>query len=281
MTLPYFLGCPQWQHPSWNGRLPAGASPLERYSRVLNCVEGNTTFYATPSREQCRQWRAQVPDDFRFLFKFPRQISHDQLLAGPRAEVQAFLDIVAPLEDVLGPFLLQLPATFGPEYLGNLWRFVDALPAPLTCAVEVRHMAFFNKGEAERAMNRGLRERNIARVCFDSRALFAAAPNSAATCDAQRKKPRVPVHLLPVDAPPVIRYIGHPELEANRPFLAPWVARVAGWIEEGKRPFVFMHMPDNSQALSLATLWNQLLRERVQQVEALCLDEKKPQMGLF
>ncbi|MCW8128156.1 DUF72 domain-containing protein [Microbulbifer halophilus] len=281
MTLPYFLGCPQWQHPTWNARLPAGASPLERYSRVLNCVEGNTTFYATPTREQCRQWRAQVPDDFRFLFKFPRQISHDQLLAGPRAEVQAFLDIVAPLEDVLGPFLLQLPASFGPEHLGNLWRFIDALPAPLTCTVEVRHGAFFNKGEAERALNRGLRERNIARVCLDSRALFAAAPDSETTRDAQRKKPQVPVHLLPVDAPPVIRYIGHPDLETNRRFLAPWVDRVGTWIEEGRRPFVFMHMPEKGDALSIAALWNRLLGERLPQLQALELDEKKPQMGLF
>lgn len=281
MTLPYFLGCPQWQHPDWNARLPSGRSPLERYSQVLNCVEGNTTFYATPSREQCRQWRSQVPDDFRFLFKFPRQITHDQLLARADAQVEAFLQILTPLEGVLGPFLLQLPAAFGPRHLENLWRFVDALPTHLTCTIEVRNSTFFSKGEAEKALNRGLRERNIARVCLDSRALFAAAPDSEATRDAQRKKPRVPVHLLPVEAPPVIRYIGHPDLEANRPFLAPWVERVGTWIEEGRRPFVFMHMPDKGDALSLAVLWSELLSERVPQVAALSLNEKQPQMGLF
>lgn len=248
---------------------------------MLNCVEGNTTFYATPSQEQCRQWRSQVPEDFRFLLKFPREISHNQLLVGPSAEVRAFLEIVAPLEDVLGPFLLQLPAAFGPRQLDSLWRFVDALPSHLNCTVEVRHMAFFSKGEAERALNRGLRERNIARVCLDSRALFAAPPDSAATRDAQRKKPQVPVHLLPVDAPAVIRYVGHPDLEANRKFLAPWVERVGTWIEEGRRPYVFMHMPDKGDALSLAALWSTLLSERVPQVEALCLDEQKPQLGLF
>lgn len=281
MTPPYFLGCPQWQHPDWSHRLPPGQSPLERYSKVLNCVEGNTTFYATPSQEQCRQWRSQVPEDFRFLFKFPRLVTHDRLLGGVGPEVSAFLDILAPLADVLGPFLLQLPAAFGPERLENLWRFVDALPAPLTCSVEVRHSAFFSKGEAEKTLNRGLRERNIARVCLDSRALFAAAPDSETTRDAQRKKPRVPVHLLPVEAPPVIRYVGHPDLEANRPFLAPWVDRAAAWIEEGKQPFIFMHMPNKGDALSLAVLWNELLRERTTAVGALCLDEAQPQMGLL
>ncbi|WP_160153871.1 DUF72 domain-containing protein [Microbulbifer sp. ALW1] len=281
MNLPYFLGCPQWQHPAWNARLPAGSTPLERYSQVLNCVEGNTTFYATPTRTQCTQWRSQVSENFRFLLKFPRSISHDQLLAPPEKEVRDFLEIISPLNDVLGPFLLQLPATFGPQHLGNLWRFMDQLPAPMTCTVEVRHPAFFQKGDAERALNRGLRERKAARVCLDSRGLFAAKADSPAIIDAQRKKPNVPVHLLPVDAPPVIRYIGHPVLESNGEYLAPWVERVAQWIEQGVRPFVFIHMPDNGDALRLVTLWSELLNARLPEAPALHFNEKQPQMGLF
>ncbi|TBW57679.1 DUF72 domain-containing protein [Marinobacter halodurans] len=281
MTRPYYLGSPQWSDPKWNTQLPPGGSPLERYSQVLNTVEGNTSFYATPSLAQCAQWRAQVPDDFRFLFKFPKAISHDQLLAGPTAEIRSFLEIIAPLEDVLGPFLLQLPAAFGPEHLDRLWHFIDGLPEPLTCAVEVRHMAFFSKGDAEKTLNRGLRERRLARVCLDSRALFSAQPENETIVHAQRKKPRLPVHVLPVDAPPVIRYVGHPDLEANRPFLAPWVEKVAGWIEDGQRPYVFMHMPDNGDALSLAALWSDLLKRRLPQLDALELGGEQPQMGLF
>ncbi|MCQ3830579.1 DUF72 domain-containing protein [Microbulbifer elongatus] len=281
MDLPYFLGCPQWQHPAWNTRLPAGPAPLERYSQVLNCVEGNTTFYATPSQAQCVQWRRQVSDDFRFLLKFPRSISHDYLLTPPQKLVTEFLEIVSPLNDVLGPFLLQLPAAFGPQQLSNLWRFMDDLPDPLSCAVEVRHAAFFQKGDAERALNRGLRERECARVCLDSRGLFAAEAESPSIADAQRKKPKVPVHLLPVNAPPVIRYIGHPELERNREYLAPWVARVANWIEQGVRPYVFIHMPDNGDALNLVTLWTELLHARLPQAPVMTFNEKQPQLGLF
>lgn len=281
MTRPYFLGCPQWQDPNWNRLLPPGDSPLARYSQVFNSVEGNTTFYATPASPQCRQWRTQVPDDFRFLFKFPRRVTHERLLVGVSDEVEHFLGILDPLEDVLGPFLLQLPAAFGPEHLDRLWRFLDGLPAPLSCAVEVRHPAFFSKGDAEKALNRGLRERQTARVCLDSRALFSAPPDSDTTRDAQRKKPRVPVHLLPVEASPVVRYIGHPDLEANRGFLAPWVERVGTWIDEGRRPIVFMHMPDNGHALALAGLWSELLSERLPQVEPLRLNAARPQLGLF
>ncbi|OEY65401.1 DUF72 domain-containing protein [Marinobacter sp. X15-166B] len=281
MSLSYYLGCPQWQHAGWSGLLPPGSSPLERYSKVFNCVEGNTTFYAIPSQAQCTQWRTQVPDDFRFLLKFPRHITHDRVMAGVDLDVQAFLQVIAPLRDVLGPFLLQLPAAFGPEHLDRLWRFMDALPAPLTCTVEVRHHAFFSKGAAEKTLNRGLRQRNIARVCFDSRALFSAVPDTDIVRDAQRKKPRVPVHLLPVAAPPVIRYIGHPDLNANRPFLTAWVERVAGWIEGGRRPYVFMHMPDNSDGPALAALWSELLHERLAGVAPLSFNSDDAQMGLF
>jgi uncharacterized protein YecE (DUF72 family) len=89
------------------------------------------------------------------------------------------------------------------------------------------------------------------------------------------------VHLLPVDAAPVVRFVGHPDLEANRPFLMPWIERVGTWIEEGKRPFIFMHMPNKGHALSLAELWNELLRKHVSTVDPLCLDATQPQMGLF
>ncbi len=280
--LPHYLGAPQWQAPAWNRLLPPGPSPLARYSRVFNCVEGNTTFYATPSQAQCQQWRQQVPDDFRFLFKFPRPISHDRLLAGVDAPVRDFLERLAPLRDVLGPFLVQLPAAFGPEHLDNLWRFADALPPPLTLAVEVRHPAFFQKGEAERALNRGLRERRLARVCLDSRALFSAPPDNDTTLDAQRKKPRLPVHLLPSEAAPVIRYIGHPQLDANRPFLAPWLDRVAAWLDAGARPFLFLHMPDNNEAVALARLWTEMLMTRIPGLAPLPLREaEQPQLGLF
>lgn len=281
MTQPYFLGCPQWQHPAWNQGLPPGQSPLERYSKVFNCVEGNTTFYATPSLQQCQQWRSQVPDNFRFVLKFPRAVTHDRLLSGVDAIMREFLQVIAPLEDVLGPFLLQLPAAFGPEHLDNLWRFVDALPAPLQCSVEVRNNAFFSKGEVEKTLNRGLRERNITRVCLDSRALFAATPDNDITIDAQRKKPRVPVHLLPGDTAPVIRYIGHPDVEANKPYLAPWVERVGTWIEEGQRPHFFLHMPDIGDALFLTELWTELLSKRVNGLQPLSFNEEPPQLGLF
>lgn len=281
MALPYFFGCPQWQDPNWNSQLPPGGTPLARYARVFNTVEGNTTFYASPSREQCQLWRQQVPDNFRFLLKLPKVITHERFLSGADDELDAFLSLIEPLNDVLGPMLLQLPAGFGPERLDQLWRFLDTAPEFLDWTVEVRHPAFFAKGEEERALNQGLLARKLARVVLDSRALFSATPDCESTVDAQRKKPRVPVHILPSDASPVIRYIGHPDLETNRAFLAPWVQRVAAWVAAGTQPYVFMHMPDNGHAVALASLWTELLREKLPELEPLPVNVSTPQIGLF
>ncbi|WP_323751404.1 DUF72 domain-containing protein [Marinobacter sp.] len=281
MPLPYYLGCPQWQDPAWNTQLPTGGTALGRYARVFNTVEGNTTFYATPSHDQCKQWRKQVPDDFRFLLKLPRALTHERMLNGVGSELQTFLDVIEPLSDVLGPMLLQLPAGFGPDRLHQLWRFLDTAPETLDWTVEVRNPAFFAKGSEEKALNQGLRQRKLARVCMDSRAVFSAIPENDVIVDAQRKKPRVPVHLLPSDAPPVIRYIGHPDLETNRSFLAPWVTRMKEWLDSGSGPYVFMHMPDNAHTIALAELWTELLREHLPELESLPVDVSEPQLGLF
>ncbi len=50
--MPLYLGCPIWGLKGWVGNFfPAGAKQrdfLALYSRRLNTVEGNTTFYAIP-----------------------------------------------------------------------------------------------------------------------------------------------------------------------------------------------------------------------------------------
>src|SRR5687768_7666922 len=128
---------------SWIGRLfPAGTKAtdfLPRYAEVFNTVEGNTTFYALPTPDTVARWRDQVPDAFRFCFKFPRTITHDKLLVDCAAEVAEFLDRIAPLAGKLGTLMLQLPPRFGPGQLPQLAAFVDVLPREHAYAVELRH----------------------------------------------------------------------------------------------------------------------------------------------
>ena len=74
-----------WTYAPWQGRyLPHPLSPRERlsaYATWCNAVEGNTTFYATPTIETVRSWAEQTDPDFRFILKLPKPITHERRLA--------------------------------------------------------------------------------------------------------------------------------------------------------------------------------------------------------
>lgn len=278
--LPYFLGCPSWNEPAWRGGLyPPGSASREflaGYCRVFNAVEGNTTFYARPGAATLARWAQQMPGHFHFCAKLPRDISHEGDLRDNLAAARDFLALLAPLGARVAPLWLQLPASFGPPRLAELAAFIDALPVAHGLAVEVRHLAFFARGDAERALNRLLHGRGVERIGLDSRALFSCRERSPAVLHAQAKKPRLPPRPAAFSAQPQLRFIGHPELAANDAFLAPWLDKVAAWIEEGRRPHVFLHTPDNHQAPQLARRFHTQLMTRLPGLPALAVD---PQAG--
>ncbi|HCC63295.1 MAG TPA: hypothetical protein DEQ55_19295, partial [Pseudomonas sp.] len=76
--------------------------------------------------------------------------------------IRSFRTLLAPLGSRVTPFWLQLPASFGPARLDELAQLIETLDRPV--AVEVRHAAFFAKGEEERALNRMLHERGVERI---------------------------------------------------------------------------------------------------------------------
>lgn len=252
-----------WSHPQWQASFyGSGTKPaerLERYARVFHTVEGNTTFYATPSPSTVQNWHSATHDDFRFTFKLPKAITHQQLLRHSQHLLRDFMQVMAPLHNRVGQWTIQLPAAFAPEHLDDLKAFCRQFPADFPLGVEVRHPAFFAKGEEERALNQWLHESGINRIIMDSRPVFAAPAINDAVIDAQQKKPRVPVHAVATAQHPLIRFIGHPIEEDNLPFFAPWLAKLPQWIEQGKQPYVMIHTPDNSEAPQLALrLYQQL-----------------------
>ncbi len=269
--LPYYLGCPSWSENAWReGLYPQNARPadfLSLYAQVFNAVEGNTTFYARPAPATVERWAQSMPGHFRFTAKFPRDISHGGDLREQGHAAQDFLQLLRPLGARVAPLWLQLPASFGPQRLAELMSFVDALERPL--AVEVRHPEFFAKGDAERLLNRLLMDRAVERICLDPRALFSCTSTDPAVLHAQSKKPKVPPRPAAFTQFPQVRFIGRPELEANDPYLRPWVEKVAGWIEEGRTPYVFLHTPDNHRAPELARRFHQQLSERLPGLPAL------------
>jgi uncharacterized protein YecE (DUF72 family) len=261
----YYLGCPGWGVKTWVGRLfPTATRPsefLERYAQVFNSVEGNTTFYALPAPDVVERWRDQVPDDFRFCFKFPREVSHDKLLIDCAAEVATFLDRVAPLGDKLGTLFLQLPPRADGAALPRLRAFLAALPSGLRYAVEFRHETFFRAGPDQAAALELLRERGVDLVTMDARGVHAG--HSLALADVRARKPNLPVLVRSTCDRPIIRCVPHEQLDAGRHFVEPWAARIARWIRDGARPYFFMHAPDDTFAPENAYAFHAMVRRHL------------------
>ena len=261
----YYLGCPGWGVKTWVGRLfPTGTRPaefLERYAQVFNTVEGNTTFYALPAPETVARWRDQVPGEFRFCFKFPREVSHDKLLLDAGAEVATFIDRVAPLGDRLGTLMLQLPPRFDGALLPRLGAFLAGLPGGFAYAVELRHDAFFQDGRDQTAMLELLRERGVDLVTMDTRGLHAG--HSLALADVRARKPRLPVIVRTTADRPIVRCVPHEQLDAARAFVAPWAPQIAAWIRQAKRPYFFMHAPDDTYAPEHAYAFHAMVRAQI------------------
>ena len=269
--LPYYLGCPSWSDAAWRGSFyPAdsqAADTLGLYASAFNAVEGNTTFYAWPAAATVARWAEEMPAHFRFTAKFPRDISHGGELASQLELANQFLRSLAPLGERVSPVWLQLSASFGPSRLADLALFIEGVSRPL--AVEVRHPAFFSKGSEERALNRLLRDSGTERICMDTRALFSVTSSDPGILHAQAMKPRVPPRPAAFTDRPQVRFVGLPNVADNEPFLDPWVAKVAEWIEEGRRPYVFLHTADNREAHAQARRFHEQLMARLPGLPAL------------
>jgi uncharacterized protein YecE (DUF72 family) len=159
-----FVGTAGWAVPKqWAGLAPADAKGLERYARVLNAVEINSSFYRPHARQTYERWASRVARDFRFSVKIPKLISHDRRLTGVREPLDRFLEEAGGLGEKLGVLLLQLPGSF--EFRAGLVdRFLGMLRRRYSGVVvcEPRHPTWYAK-EAELL----LADHRVARVAAD------------------------------------------------------------------------------------------------------------------
>lgn len=259
-----YIGLPQWNHPEWgDGPLAASqnASPLRRYARYFSSVEGNTTFYGLPSPDAIKRWRDDAGEHFRFCFKFPKSISHENSLRNCADELDALFKCAAQFEEQLGLLSLQLPDSFSPNELPTLETFLRNLPEAFKYSIEVRNPGFFQKDDQERHFNQLLMETGVNRTTFDTRALFKHPAEDPATREALTAKPNLPVHVLATGQNPMVRFITAMDWESSTNYLTPWVNKTVQWLNEGRSPFIFLHTPDNAQAPEVAQHFVALLEQ--------------------
>jgi uncharacterized protein YecE (DUF72 family) len=158
------IGCAGWSIDRESAaRFPVDGSHLERYARVLNAAEINTSFYRPHKPQTYERWAASVPADFRFAVKLPRSISHDRRLAGVDELLARFAAEAGALGDKLGCVLVQLPPSLALER-GVADAFFRNLGTQFGCLVacEARHGSWF--GDDATAL---LRTHGVTRVIAD------------------------------------------------------------------------------------------------------------------
>lgn len=255
MNAHLYIGCPIWSFKGWVGNFyPKGTKPadfLHEYAQRLTTIEGNTTFYAVPSQKTLAQWTAEMPETFRFCPKLPRAISHDGTLTEHIAEAQQFIEVMSQLGTRLGPMFLQLPPHYSPRLLDDLTTFLQAWPREVRLGVEVRHLDWFEHPHHQ-TLNELLSLHNMARVVIDTRPIrsldgdpLLAGGVYQSLLEARARKPDVPI--LPESTADFvfIRYIGHPQMEVNAPFLEEWRRFLTEQLQAGSSAYVFCHSPDN------------------------------------
>ena len=132
----------EWKGSFYPDKLPANRM-LEYYSRRLSSVEINNTFYRLPRAEMLGKWASQVPEDFAFVLKASRRITHMARLkdAGDPLEYLTRTALGA-LGTRLGPILFQLPPYLRVD-VARLRDFLAILPEDVRAAFEFRHDSWF------------------------------------------------------------------------------------------------------------------------------------------
>lgn len=257
------VGCAMWTHKAW----PFGATErLRSYAEWCNAVEGNTTFYATPARSTVESWAKQTDPGFRFVVKLPRPITHERRFLGVEAELRTFLEAIEPLGPRLHALWLQMPGSFTPNDIAALAGFLKRLPGSYRYAVEVRHRGFF---EDPRPLERALGEVGAEWIPFDTNVFFQSPPSSDAERDTWTRKPRMPLRQVALTDRPIVRYLGRDSSAQTVDGWRRWVDVMVNWLREGRSPTMFIHTPDDAEALTLARRFHDDVRARLPELEPL------------
>lgn len=257
----FFIGCAVWAYKGWVGEFyPQGSRAsefLHLYSRRFTTVEGNTTFYAVPNPETVSRWAKETPPGFEFCLKLPRDITHQGLLKLYIPAALTFLERMRPLGKHLGPIFAQLPPSYAPTLIDDLASFLEAWPrttAPL--ALEVRHPDWYREPYKSN-LTQLLETLGVGRVLLDSRPIYTGEDDPQ--LESERRKPKLPLQLSVTTNFSLIRFISHPNLAVNQPFMEEWVQQIQQWLQAGTRIYFFVHCPIEERSPHNARYFQQLL----------------------
>ena len=157
-------GTSGWSYKEWKGHFYpeklAAKDMLRFYAEHFPTVEVNNTFYRMPNLTTLEAWAAEVPEDFSFVLKATKQITHNKRLKDAQESVDYLLRTAGTLGSKLGPFLVQLPPNMKKD-VPRLRDFLAGLTA--RAAFEFRHSSWHDD-----EVYGALRERNMAWCIADT-----------------------------------------------------------------------------------------------------------------
>lgn len=245
-----YVACPVWSHPGFIGLIyPPDARPsdyLRYYGRHFNAIELNTTYYGMRP-ELLQRWRSMVPADFKFVPKLSKIISHDRQLRDTESETLQFCNTITELGENLGPLFLLLPGSFGPARFAELERYVERFPRGLELSIELRHPDWFATAAGEKIWS-----------------VFEANGVAAIITDVAGRRDVLHQRLTSIQGTVVIRFVANGLHATDYQRLDAWIERLAEWVERGiKSVYFFLHQPDESRNVELATYMIEGLNRRI------------------
>ncbi len=112
----FFIGTSGWNYPHWKGLFyPEGLNQnkwLQHYVNFFNSIELNVTFYRLIKREVFVNWHRRTPEEFYFVAKGSRFITHIKRLKDCKEPLDLFITNCQGLKEKLAAILWQLPPSF-------------------------------------------------------------------------------------------------------------------------------------------------------------------------
>ncbi len=174
------IGCSGWGYDDWLGTFYPKDTPkseyLPLYSKVIDCVEVDSSFYRNPGPATTKGWYKATPPGFLFTMKMPKRITHEKKLRGVSENLGWFYASAKELKAKCSFLVAQLPPSI--KY-GRDWtvmqEFVKSLDPGYRHAIEFRHASWFREDVYDL-----LRDRNVAMVWTENQ--YLRSP-SAVTSD--------------------------------------------------------------------------------------------------
>ena len=143
-----YVGTSGYSYKEWKGRFYPAQLPakdmLQYYASHFQAVELNNTFYRLPQPSMVDNWKAQVPNNFRFSVKASQGITHFRRLKDAAGATRLMLERFAAFEDRLGAVLFRLPPEMKKD-IRRLEMFLKNLPAAIPAAFQLEDQTWLDE----------------------------------------------------------------------------------------------------------------------------------------